>query len=71
MNWTRVGDAADHLAGGVDRANARANVRPVVAAPPHVPLQHPLTRGTVRARGTIDALAGDAWRPAEAGGITR
>ena len=71
MNRTRIGDAAEHLTGSVDNANGRANVPPDVAAPPHVTLQHPITRGTVPARGMIDALEGRAWRPAEAGGITR
>ena len=71
MIWTRIGDAADHRTGGVDSAYGRANVRSDVAASPHVLPQHPITRGTARARGMIDALAGGAWRPSEAGGITR
>ena len=71
MTWTGIGDAADALEGADIRTNGSSTHVAAVAGPPHALPQHRPTSRSGHPRGMIDALPRIAWRPAEAGGITR
>ncbi|MGH7668093.1 MAG: hypothetical protein ACRENQ_01265 [Gemmatimonadaceae bacterium] len=71
MTAIDIGDVADILTGAQARVTWARYSLVSMARSPHTGRRPTRSNPSAPDQGTIDAMRRDAWRPAEAGGITR